>query len=132
MRQVDAALMARLSGDATLVALATGGVHRLVAPIRVLTPHVVFGKQSGVPSYTHTLTASREMLYLVKAVAPGLSSDISGQIDERCRTLLQDHALVVSGFTTLYLRWDSDVDYIEEYQGETWTHEGALYRLEIT
>ncbi len=132
MRALDAAIRTRLSGDATLVALATGGIHRFVIPDATANPAVVFGQQSGVPEYTHTREAVKSLLYLVKGVSKSLSPDIAAQIDARCRTLLQDVALTVAGYTTIYCRYDSDIEFIEEINGVVWQHVGALYRVELT
>lgn len=132
MNAVDAALWAKLTGDATLMGLATGGVYHRVAPAGTSTPFVVFNLQDGESSYTQGRLATRDLVYLVKGIDEGLSGKVAGQIDERVNVLLTDVMLTVAGWTNIYLRRSSDVEYIEVADGVVYQHVGGLYDVMVT
>ena len=72
---VDAALVATLSGDATLAALCPGGVFFDVAPEKA-EKFVIVSQVVHLDHYSQTGTAYEEFVYLVKAVV----KDASGAI----------------------------------------------------
>lgn len=134
MNAVNTALMTTLGGDATLSALATGGVHRGRAPQGALPPYVVFAKMPTAREDAYTLAgrAFRRLRYLVKAVVEGGSTDVAEQIKDRADVLLTDQAIAVSGHTLMALRRLGDVEYPEDLLGgrQFW-HVGALYQIEV-
>lgn len=132
MNAVDAAIHSKLTGDATLMALATGGVYHRLAPAGTSTPFVIFNLQTGDATYTQGRLATREMYYLIKGIDEGLSSKVAGQIDDRVIALLNDVMLTVSGYTMLHLRRSSDVEYVEVADGVSYQHVGGLYLVMVT
>ena len=72
MNAVRDALYARLNGDATLLSMATGGVHHRTAPAETVEPFVIFQKQSAVREYVQASAGKYISMqdWLVKAVRP--------------------------------------------------------------
>lgn len=131
------AVYGKLAGDTTLNNLlatpATGyakAIYFQVAPGGAQTPYVVFSKQSGVPTEAMGDPSAMENdVWLVKAVDHSTTADPAEAIDARVTVLLNDANLTISGATTLYLRRQSDVQYPEVTDGETYQHVGSLFRL---
>jgi hypothetical protein len=126
-----------LAGDTTLNALlaspATGYAHAIYhqqAPENAAYPMVIFSKSSGVPTDTfHTPGAFETDVWLVKAIDRNMSADTAEAIAARIETLLNDASLSISGRTLMMLRRQSDVEYPEITDGESYKHYGALYRV---
>lgn len=129
MRVIDAALMARLSGDATLAALVTGGVHHAQAPQDAVPPYLLFREVSLQDGYTLRQRVWREGLYDIQAVTSGLSVTVIQQAIERVDVLLRDHALAVSGGSTLYLRRVQTTEFSEAIEGVVYQYAVATYRI---
>ena len=128
MNETREAIYEQLTGDASLMALATGGVHHGRAPQGSAFPTVIFAKLTGTPTHTFTGQLSRE-IWLVKGVSKGASAAPAEAIDAAIETALHDAALQIDDQTTLYLRRESDVDY-QEYDGaDQYNHVGGHYRL---
>lgn len=130
------ALYGKLAGDVTLTTMlgsapAGQNIHYQQAPSEANFPLVILSKQSGTPTYTLTEgTAKMDTeTWLVKGVDRGGSADTVDAIASRLDALLTDGAVSISGRTQLYLRRESDVDYLETDEGQTYRHSGALYRL---
>lgn len=134
------ALYGRLAGDTTLNALLatppsgwSKSIYYQQAPANAQFPYVVFNKQSGVPTEAFGAPSALENdVWLVKGIDQSASADTAESIQARIKTLLNDASLSISGATLLYLRRQSDVDYPEVSDGETYVHSGSLYRLVTT
>lgn len=139
---VRRAIYGKLSGDSTLTnmlgAAPTGytkAIYHDPAPEGTGFPFVVLSKSSGIPtesfgSYTNGGTFAYETdVWLIKAVDQSPSADVAEGIAARITTLLNDASLSISGGTTMYLRRQSDVEYSEVIDGETFRHAGSQYRL---
>jgi hypothetical protein len=131
------ALYGRLAGDTTLTSLLATPVAGYAqsifyqrAPENSAYPLVVISKSSGVPTDTFGLAGAFETdVWLVKGIARDASADTVEAIQARIQTLLNDAPLSISGQTLMALRRQSDVDYPEIADGETYRHAGALYRV---
>jgi hypothetical protein len=135
------AIYGKMSGDTTLNALlgvpATGyskSIYYQVAPANAGYPFVVFQKQSGVPIYQfgtqpNTSAKFETDVWLIKAVDRNTSADAAETVQARLNTLLTDGTLSISGGTQMYLRRQSDVEYLEDEDGVRYQHAGSLYRL---
>jgi hypothetical protein len=129
MNAVETALYARLSTDATLLALVSGA-YRHVAPASASLPFVIFAKQSGNCEYTQGGVRTRDLVYVVKAVDDPQSNN-AGAADARIDALLTDHLLTLSGATNTYLRRAGDVDFVERVEGVIYRHCGGLYEIQV-
>ena len=101
------------------------------APQGSVEPYVVFQEQAGVDSYTFSARNPRSLVYLVKVVDVGPSGLRAAQAAERIDTLLTDKPLSMTGLANLRLRRESDVEYIENDNGKTYQHYGALFRVDV-
>ena len=126
-----------MAGDTTLNSLlaapATGyakAIYHDQAPQNAQYPLVVFARSSGVPTDTfHTPGAYETDVWLVKGIDRSSSSDVVESIAARIQTLLNDAALSISGRTLMMLRRQSDVEYPEVTNGESFKHSGSLFRV---
>lgn len=132
----------RLSGDSTLSNLLgtaapgyTKAIYHDPAPEGAQFPFVLISKSSGVPTESFGKAPSGGIAYetdvwLVKAVDHSSSADTADSIAARVQYLLNDAALsIAGGVSTMYLRRQSDVEYSEVVDGETYRHAGSLFRL---
>lgn len=104
VQDVMAALIAVLAGDATLVALATGGIHN-DAPDDVEYPHLVVSFVAPRP--WHTLGGAAKGLGWQFLIDVHVFSQHAGEIEtlaiaERVVELLNFQSLTVTGFATAF------------------------------
>lgn len=129
---VRAALYQRLSGDATLSAIATGGVHHRKATnpdgAPADPPYVIFNAMDPAREVWTFGEGSQRAIWLVKGVCRGRSATKAEEIDARCRALLHKVQIEVPGGHLSVLR-ESAIDYGDEGDGDPWHHVGSLYRL---
>ena len=131
------ALYGKLAGDTTLNNLLgtpaagyTKAIYHQQAPGGARYPYVVFNKQAGTPTEAMSDPSAYDTdIWLIKGVDRGASADNAEAIAERIQTLLNDTTLSISGGDLMYLRRQSDVQYSEVSDGETFSHCGSLYRL---
>jgi hypothetical protein len=134
---VRRAIYGRLAGDTTLNNLlgtpATGfskSIYHAEAPAGAGFAFLILNKQSGVPTETFAdPSAFEDDIWLVKGIDRSTTADTAEAIAARVKTLLNDATLTISGATHLYLRRQSDVEYLETAEGVRYVHAGALYRL---
>lgn len=124
---VEAALYARLAGDATLAGLAPGGVWRDNAPLGTTGVIVTFTFVSGIDQYTLADRALTRFNYLVKAITPGESAVPAWNAANRVEALLTDQPLPISTGSVMSVRRDSIISMTETDGGETYQHAGAYY-----
>lgn len=131
------ALYGKLAGDTTLnnlLATPPAGysknIYHQEAPANAQYPLVIFNRQSGVPTESFGDPSALENdIWLVKAIDRSTSADVAESIASRISVLLNDAALSISGSTLLYLRRQSDVEYLETADGVRYPHAGSLFRL---
>ena len=133
MNQLDAAIYTKLTGAAALTGLLSAGtasVFQTLAPENENPPYVVFHKQSNVPAYTFGGVAFENALYLVKAVTQEPSAKTAGSVASQINAALQDAALTIDGYTHMYLRRETDIEFVEVESGQVIHHRGALFRVQ--
>ena len=132
MRALDNALFDKLTGDTApgvgVVALATGGIFRR-RPQGSGYPAVEYFKASGVDAYTYKNRSHRRVVYGVKTVELGLSSEVGELIYERVDSLLTDGTLDVEGWELLYIRKALDISEEEIDGDQHYQHTGAQYEI---
>jgi hypothetical protein len=137
---VRRAIYGKLAGDTTLTNLlgapATGfskSIYHAQAPAAAAFPFVILNKQSGVPTEAfNNPSAFEEDIWLVRGTDRNTTADTAEAIAARVKTLLNDATLTISGATHLFLRRQSDVEYLETVEGVRYAHCGGLYRLVYT
>lgn len=135
--EIDNALMARLQGDAQLMALVPDGVHfdeatqgkkafALISLVEARTPAQMAAAGDR--------RAVEDCEYIVKAVLLNGSNATARQAAARIDALLEDQpqALVITGFTCLAIARvrrirDTEVDSVDATI--RWQHRGGYYRV---
>ena len=131
MKVVEQGLYSLLSNDATLSGYAPGGVWRNLAPFGVAGVVVTFGQQSSVDTYTFSQRAMVDMLYQVKAIAPGESAATAWDAGDRIDALLTDGSLTISSGSVLRVRRQSSISLTETDGGEMFQHVGGIYAITV-
>lgn len=135
MNALDIAIFNKLTGSTALTALTSGGtaspsVYQWRAPEGQDPPYIIYNKQASTPQHTLTGVAHENAIYQVKGVTLGPSAAAAGTIASTIDTVLVDQALTIAGYTHMYLRRVSDIDYPEAGPGgQRIHHRGALYRI---
>jgi hypothetical protein len=137
---VRRALYGRLSGDTILTNLLgtaasgyTKAIYHAQAPQDATYPLIIINKQSGVPMDTFGEPGALNTdVWLIKAVDQSPSANNAEAISARLQVLLNDATLSISGALLVYLRRESDVEYVESVESLTYCHCGSLYRLVTT
>ena len=138
MSDVDTALVARLSGDATLMGLLPDGVYFDVAKDGLRNfalVSVVAAFDRGQLAAPGARRALEEITYMVKAVTFGSATTTAAQAAARIDALLEDQPLTVTGYTNLSIE---RVERLRETEADDhdetirWQHRGGRYRLLVT
>lgn len=126
---VDAALIAKLSGDATLTTLAPGGIYWDMAPQGVAMPFLIVSQIDHVDAYAMRSQAYEEIGYLVKAVDANTSGTAAQNAADRVQTLLQDTTLAPTGYRTFLVQRRERVRYVEidDESDRRYQHRGGIY-----
>lgn len=133
--EIDNALVARLSGDATLMALVPDGIYfddapqgkrnfALCALVEALTPATMGDPQAR--------RSREDCEYIVKVVMLNGSNANARQAAARIDQLLEDAPLTINGFTCLSVHRvrrirDTEVDSVDATI--RWQHRGGFYRI---
>lgn len=132
---IDAALLARLSGDATLMAICTDGVYVDEAKQNA-TKFVIVSMVDQFDESVYVLgRAIESALYLIKAVTLGSSSLQAAQAAARIDAILEDVPLTASGYTGMSLFRESRLRLTEVDEVDPsirWQHRGGNYRVEMS
>ncbi len=132
------AIYGKLAGDNTLIGLlgaAVSGFSQSIyyegAPEHAQFPYVVFTKQTGTPTYAlkNGGPIFDSELWLIKGVDRSRTADGVDAISSRLADLLNDASLSISGRSLMYLRRDSDIDYLEVHDGVLYRHSGCVFRI---
>jgi hypothetical protein len=120
----------KLTANATLVSLATGGFHRSAAPVGAVPPFVIFAYQSGHD--TLTFNANRvlsHLLFQVKAVGPVSMMTVIWQMAALIDDVLKKTAGTATGTKIDGYFREEPLMYDEvRPDGSRWTYCGGLYR----
>jgi len=131
---IDSALYTKLVGGTALTGLLGGtAIYQYLAPEGTDPPYVIYQRMSQVPINVLSGVAIEDAVYMVKAVTAqsGTVAGVvnAGSIVGAIDTLLQDQALTITGYTHIYLRRESSIDYVENDKGVRYSHRGATYRI---
>ena len=107
---------------------APGGVFNMVAPHGTKPPYVVFQAVSKVDEYSFAARFA-QALYQVKAVSRSPWPKEAADIDDDIDTAMQNAVLVITGYTLLYVRRESDFYLMEDVGGMIWHNIGGTYRI---
>lgn len=131
---VDAAVVAKLRGDATLLALMTDGVYVDIAP-NGKTKFVIVSLVVHFDEYVFEGSAFEQSVYLVKAVAREVDTSAVITAAARIHTLLQDVALTITGYTHGLTRRSERVRYteVDDLNPDIrWQHRGGRYDVFVS
>jgi hypothetical protein len=126
-----------LTGDTTLMALATSGAHQAMAPAKTVPPFVIFYiVPAAGPAYVFGgAEAYDDILLALKGVAQDKDDgsaagvDLAEQIRERGKVLLSNASLSVTGFNVLSVLCGQPLPAMEEnVGGRIRYHRGDYYR----
>jgi hypothetical protein len=144
VRPVHAALYARLHGNAGLLALATGGVHRSVAPADTNYPYVVFSLQDAPERATFDgagglpgVGGHVRFVYVVKAVDRSLSDEAASAAYVAAHDLLIGDAaeaalsasLAADGLTCIGVTRETVLAFDEDDSESKVQHVGGVYNV---
>lgn len=130
--EIDAAVMAKLSGDATLMGLMPDGVYWGVAKSGATKFVLVSYAADPEVAYTMPWPAWESLLYLVKATMPGTSGTDVKAAAKRIRELLHDTTITPVGYyPSMLVRYVQPVRYteVDEQTDERWQHRGGHYHV---
>lgn len=139
---VDAAVIAKLVGDATLASLAPHGVYRDVAgsymdagTLKRATRFVVISQLAHDDNYEFQREAWERFEYLVKAVDYNKSPFNAQAAAQRIHVLLQDATLTITGYNQMVLQRTERVGFAEpdaDNADARWQHWGGRYELLVS
>lgn len=130
---IEQAIVAKLGGDATLTALAPGGVWLDVAPSHVDPPYVIVSLQAhsdveAMPS----ARAYEDAEILAKAVSDSTAAATALGAADRIDTLLQGGSLTITDGTLMAMTRSMRVRYVEIAGDERWQHAGGVYNVTVS
>lgn len=132
---VDAAVVAKASGDATLMALATDGVFFDVAD-NGATDFILVSQVDHEDENAFEGCALEEFLYLIKGVfrSEGDSDGSKAKAAAaRIHELYQDQPLTITGYAHSLTRRAERVRYTEvDGLDARWHHRGGRYRVAVS
>ena len=133
--EIDKALIARLSGDAALLALLPDGVFMHEAAqgkTKFVLVSLVIALDRGQMAAPGKRRATEDVLYMVKAVTLGASRTTAGQAAARIDVLLEDQPLTIPGYHCASIERTERIDETEVDDVDAtirWQHRGGRYRL---
>jgi hypothetical protein len=130
---IEAAVIAKLNGDATLLTTATDGAYFGVTPNGVTAAVVVTRQASEVPRVFGSI-GWEKVLLLVKAVMRTTDPASARTAAARIDVLLDDVALSITGYRHMRTLRVESVRYaeIDDDTDEQWQHAGARYEIWAT
>jgi len=105
------------TGAGGVKTLSTGGIFQLTAK-DATPPYTVFQELLDLPGYSFTALQFDSVAIQIKHFAVDANTagaDLAGQLADRCRILLLDPILTVSGKSVLYCRFIRSVPPMAEY-----------------
>ncbi len=145
MNALDLAILSAMAADTgtgKLATLSNGGIFQLVAPEGTPFNYTLFQCLVELPEYNFgNVEVYRDAPYQVRhySVDGANNSTKSGQevaglMDDRCRVVLTNAALNVSGKTLLLCRFDRSIPLRPEWDesGKRWIiGKGSIYRIGV-
>lgn len=131
---VETALIAKLSGDATLASLMPNGVHIDVAP-NGSTKFVIVSLVVESDEPMMGGRAYEDATYLIKAVDQSTSPATVKAAAARIDALLDNQPLTVTGYSHMKTRRDERVRYteVDDQNPDTrWQHSGGRYQVMVS
>lgn len=131
---VDAALVAKLLGDAALTALIPDGVY-FDAAKQGATRFVIVSLVDAHDTPQFGARSFEDALYLVKAVALSSSGADVRAAAARIDALLEGGTLAIAGYSVMVLEREERVRYTEvddADQSIRWQHRGGRYRVMVS
>lgn len=131
---VDAALEAKLLGDATLMAILTDGVYFDVAKPSAQR-FALISVVTHEDGYVFNNSAFEKSTYLIKAVTLGTSGADVKTAAARIHTLIQDVPLTIPGYAHSLTRRTERVRYTEVDDvnpAVRWNHRGGRYEIFVS
>lgn len=131
---VDAAVTAKLLGDATLMALAVDGIYfdeGAQGATRFITVSLVDEHDEAI----FQARAFEDALYRVMFIEKGTSAVNSKAAAARIDTLLDNQPLTVTGYSHMLTRRESRIRYTEVDEVDAsirWQHRGGEYRVQVS
>jgi hypothetical protein len=131
MFEVDVGINTALTGDTALMDL-INSVHHDIAPGTATWPVVIFRQQSGFEENALSGRVAKTLMYQVQAVAQDESANAAQSIDNRVRTVLNRQSLTISGWRTIHVKRDTDINYREvDGDGKMYQYVGGVYEIKI-
>lgn len=133
--EVERALIGKLAADATLQTSLPDGVFYDTAPLGSTRFAIVSLSASRARYELNDGETLRALIYVVKAVVLGASSDGVAAADKRIQELVDRQPLdlpAAAGATLMVARWVDRIRYTETASGEIWQHRGARYEITVT
>lgn len=128
---IDNALMAKLGGDAALLALMPNGVYWDIAAEKT-TRFVIVSLSEQIDEATFSKRSHEDALYIVKAVALSTTNPDMKAAAARIDALLDYGTLTVPGYTAMCLRRERRIRDSERDDLDPtirWYHRGGYYRI---
>lgn len=132
--EVERALIGKLAGDPALQTSLPDGVYYDIAPLGSTRFAIVSLSASRGLYELNDGETFRALIYVIKAVVLGTSSDAVAAADKRIQELVDRQPLDVSaaGATLMVARWVDRIRYSETANNEIWQHRGARYEITVT
>lgn len=132
MIEIDRGIYAALTGDTVLMAL-INSVHHEVAPATATWPFVLFRQQEGYEVNSLGGRVGKNLTYQVKAVTrEGETQTVAASIDNRIRVVLDRQTLSLTGWRSVDVRRESDINYREvDEDGFVWQYVGGMYSIVV-
>lgn len=128
---IDAALVAKLAGDATLTGLMPNGVFFGQSPPNS-TRYVLVALPSHADQFSFGARAFEDGLYAVKAVGLSTANPNMKAAAARIDALLDHQSLTASGYTHMATYREERIRHEETDDVDAtirWFHRGGLYRV---
>jgi len=132
MNAIDTAIRSTLCGGTALTNMLAGtaSVYHIRAPDNASYPYVVFSVHGGgaeniTPSDLHNY------VYYIRGYTQTSATNAS-EIHEKIRQLLDKQTLTISGYTNIWTRFETEIEFANEYVNGVPVYScGGLYRIRI-
>lgn len=123
---IETALYSKLTGNAQLVALATGGVYEAQAPASTTDNYVIYQYSGGGDDNTHP-RRSLNLVYRVEFISTvkGTARTGAGYIDDA----LHGVELTITGYSNYSCRKDDLFAQVDNVAGKQYFRRGGFYRI---
>jgi hypothetical protein len=132
MNALDSALYTKLQATAGLTSLLAGttSIYHMQAPEGAVLPYAVFSLQGG-GDQNDTANRMKNVVVFVRAYS-GASAAQAGSIDAQIDTALHLQSLSVTGWTSVWLAREQDLELTENVpNGAPVYMSGGLYRVRL-